>query len=54
MAIYFLIMWSIIAPPFEAGQYQQLEQCQEAARIQVAVFQRAYGKLKWKCELRVG
>jgi hypothetical protein len=54
MAIWFLILWGWSIPPFESGQYQSQEQCREAARIQVAVFQRAYGKLSWKCEMRVG
>jgi hypothetical protein len=54
VAVYYLILWSVVTPPFTGGEYQQLEQCQEAARVQVAVFQRAYGKLSWKCEMRVG
>jgi hypothetical protein len=54
MAIYYLIMWSVVAQPFEAGQYQTYERCQEAAKAQVAVFRIAYGKLQWKCVMKVG
>jgi hypothetical protein len=54
MAIWYLLLWSAAVAPFEGGQYQNYEMCHEAAQVQVAVLRRAYGTLKWRCELRVG
>jgi hypothetical protein len=53
MTVYFLIMWSVLAPPFVAGEYQTQERCEEAAHVQkVGLRHLAGGRLHWRCELR--
>lgn len=56
MMIWYLILWSVTVPPFEAGQYLSQERCEAAAKVQVVGLQDVYGsnRLKWKCEPRIG
>jgi hypothetical protein len=53
MTVWYLIMWSAVVSPFEAGQYQTQERCENAAIAQtVGLRHLVQGKLHWRCELR--
>jgi hypothetical protein len=53
MKIWYLILWTSVVPPFEAGQYQTQERCENAAIAQtVGLRPLVQGKLHWRCELR--
>jgi hypothetical protein len=56
MPIWYLVMWSLTTPEFEAGQYQTREQCEAAAVVQTVGLRHLYGphRLHWRCEIRVG
>lgn len=54
MTIWYLILWSVTVQPFEGGQYQSYEMCEAAAQVQIVGLRHQYGKLRWKCELRIG
>jgi hypothetical protein len=49
--IWTLMMWSITVQPFEAGQYQTQQKCEEAAIVQRVGLRHLYGphRLHWRC-----
>jgi hypothetical protein len=49
MFVWYLVMWGLLAPPFEAGQYQSYERCEAAAVVQVVALREHYGPLRWQC-----
>jgi hypothetical protein len=53
MNIWILLMWTSVVSPFEAGQYQSQERCENAAIAQtVGLRNLVQGRLHWRCELR--
>jgi hypothetical protein len=53
MAVWYLILWNVVVPPFEAGQYQSRERCLAGAHSQYIPLTKVYGHLYWKCEVRM-
>ena len=47
--IWFLILFSLLHPPFEGGQFQTEDACRAAARVIVMELRRGHGRLKWVC-----
>jgi hypothetical protein len=55
VVIWYLILYSSLVSPFEAGQYQTYEKCEAAAQVQVVALRGHYGpgRLFWRCEKRI-
>jgi hypothetical protein len=53
MTIWFLVMWSATVSPFDAGQYQSVERCEMAAKMQVVGLRHlSTTPLQYKCQAR--
>jgi hypothetical protein len=51
MDVWVLIFFLGTAAPLEGGFYQSRERCEDSARMQLAHWQRIYGRrVIWRCE----